>query len=173
MNISLNFLPWRLWQHKKRSRRLLIKIGILIFISIIILFFSYQYSNQLNTQISLKEKQLNSLTQELDLLNENIKNLKQEQKWRRQSVIIHQEKVNKILSLLSKLPFEQGELEKIQLAENTLNLMGIVYNQFEFEQLNQMIAESKLFDDIKINQFLLQQDNSIKFEFNLTINNEG
>ena len=162
--MSMNLLPWRIYQHQKRLRRLAFYIALFILLAInLMLAFSNlieQQKQNLQTRQKYFEQlnlQLHKTTTQIDLLRSAVKvgevlqSLKNGQ-------------VQNSLQRLSELPLHKGELNRFKQDAHNLSLEGRAQDQTEFESVHQFL--NKHFPNVKLSQVQPEQ-HTLFFRFDM------
>lgn len=168
MNNAINLYPWRLAQHRQRTRR-----AILILLGLALLYVSLMFGLEQQTQ-SYKRQQLQLAqqqqqnTQQLNQSEQQSHLLQQRLQQQQQSAVeIPTDLLNSLLNQLSTLPFNQGELDFLQLSAEQLQLSGYATSQGEFEQIHQYLSQLPQIKQLQLSQFNPQPEGILQFEFQL------
>ena len=162
--MSMNLLPWRIYQHQKRLRRLAFYIALFILLAInLMLAFSNlieQQKQNLQTQQKYFEQfnqQLHKTTTQIDLLRSAVKVGEVLQP-------LTNEQVQNSLQRLSELPLQTGELNRFKQNAHNLSLEGRAQDQTEFESVHQFLKQH--FPNVKLSHVQPEQ-HTLFFRFNV------
>ena len=162
--MSMNLLPWRIYQHQKRLRRLVFYFALFILLAInLALAFSHLIEQQKqNSQTQQKyfeqlNQQLHKTATQIDLLRSAVKVGEVLQP-------LTNEQVQNSLQQLSELPLQKGELNRFKQDAHNLSLEGRAQDQTEFESVHQFLK--KHFPNVKLSQVQPEQD-TLFFRFNV------
>ncbi len=162
--MSMNLLPWRIYQHQKRLRRLAFYIALFILLAInLMLAFSNlieQQKQNLQTQQKYFEQfnqQLHKTTTQIDLLRSAVKVGEVLQS-------LTNGQVQNSLQRLSELPLQKGELNRFKQNAHNLSLEGRAQDQTEFESVHQFL--NKYFPNVKLSQVQPEQ-HTLFFRFDM------
>lgn len=162
---GINLLPWRLAKYQQLLRRFILKMFFVLVVTftLYILFtvFQQQQREDLNTQQQLFVQQKNRLTQTLQKIAE----AKQIMRNLTELQAISLNVVEKVISLLPQLPFQQGELESLSFNKEGIRLNGFCLTQEEFEMLREFLSVH--FTSFKLTQFQPGQGRLV-FQFDLS-----
>ena len=160
----MNLLPWRIYQHQKRLRRLAFYIALFILLAInLMLAFSNlieQQKQNLQTQQTLFEQlnqKLHKVTTQIDLLRSAVKVGEVLQP-------LTNSQVQNSLQRLSELPLQKGELNRFKQDVHNLSLEGRAQDQTEFESVHQFL--NKHFPNVKLSQVQPEQ-HTLFFRFDM------
>lgn len=160
----MNLLPWRIYQHQKRLRRLAFYIALFILLAInLMLAFSNlieQQKQNLQTQQTLFEQlnqKLHKVTTQIDLLRSAVKVGEVLQP-------LTNSQVQNSLQRLSELPLQKGELNRFKQDAHNLSLEGRAQDQTEFESVHQFL--NKHFPNVKLSQVQPEQ-HTLFFRFDM------
>ena len=160
----MNLLPWRIYQHQKRLRRLAFYIALFILLAInLMLAFSNlieQQKQNLQTQQTLFEQlnqKLHKITTQIDLLRSAVKVGEVLQP-------LTNSQVQNSLQRLSELPLQKGELNRFKQDAHNLSLEGRAQDQTEFESVHQFL--NKHFPNVKLSQVQPEQ-HTLFFRFDM------
>ncbi|HBO38424.1 MAG TPA: hypothetical protein DD638_07150 [Pasteurellaceae bacterium] len=169
MSRQINLLPWRLKLHHHRSRILLWKLFILVFM-VIALMLTLRYLNrQISAELTVKQIYSAQTQGKLRHIEQQISQLQKNYIKQESYTLITSAKAIRILDFLSQLPMRQGELKAFILRAEQLTLAGTADNQTEFEQINRFLTESALFKQVILAKFIPQQNGSLQFQFMLIL----
>lgn len=169
MKKQINLLPWRLKQHRQQSRALLRKLIALCLGVFILSMVLNNQTQQLSMQLTTQQTALQQTNTQLTQLERQIVQSRQNYIPAENSVPIDRMQVEKLWDSLSRLPLQQGELIRLSLNHERLELTGTAGNQEEFERLNRFLTEYPLFKRATLSQFIPQTDNSLQFQFTLDL----
>ncbi|EHO48434.1 hypothetical protein [Haemophilus sp. oral taxon 851] len=162
--MSMNLLPWRIYQHQKRLRRLAFYIALFILLAInLMLAFSHLIEQQKqNSQAQQKSfeqlnQQLHKTATQIDLLRSTVKVGEVLQP-------LTNEQVQNSLQQLSELPLQKGELNRFKQDAHNLSLEGRAQDQTEFESVHQFL--NKYFPNVKLSQVQPEQ-HTLFFRFDM------
>ena len=172
MKCHINLLPWRLKQHQQNSRILLLKLLGLMSIVLILSFGLHYFDRQISMNLTEKRTDLQQIITELTKIERQIAKLRNSHNNRENQTPVTTEKILQILTLLSELPLQDGELDSLTLNSTQIELSGITENQPEFEGVNRFLSESPLFQRVILSGFTPHQDGSLQFKFMLDLAGE-
>lgn len=162
--MSMNLLPWRIYQHQKSLRRLAFYIALFILLAInLMLAFSHLIEQQKqNSQAQQKSfeqlnQQLHKTATQIDLLRSTVKVGEVLQP-------LTNEQVQNSLQQLSELPLQKGELNRFKQDAHNLSLEGRAQDQTEFESVHQFL--NKYFPNVKLSQVQPEQ-HTLFFRFDM------
>ena len=162
--MSMNLLPWRIYQHQKRLRRLAFYIAlfILLAINLMLAFSNLIEQQQQNLQVQQKlfeqfNQQLHKTTTQIDLLRSAVKVGEVLQP-------LTNRQVQNSLQQLSELPLQKGELNRFKQNAHNLSLEGRAQDQTEFESVHQFL--NKYFPNVKLSQVQPEQ-HTLFFRFDM------
>lgn len=167
MKCRINLLPWRLKQHQQQSKILLWKLFGLMLSVLILNIGLYYFHQQVSVQLTAKQENLQQIATQLTQIEQQIVKLRSNHKMRENQLPLATEKVAEILTALSELPLQQGELDELILHSTQIELSGITENQQEFEQLNRFLKNNALFQQVSLSHFTPHQNGSLQFRFTL------
>ena len=124
--------------------------------------------------MNLAEKRtyLQQIITELTKIERQVVKLRNSHNNRENQTPVITEKILQILTLLSELPLQNGELDSLTLNSTQIELSGITENQPEFEGVNHFLSESPLFRRVILSGFTPHQDGSLQFKFTLDLAGE-
>ena len=162
--MSMNLLPWRIYQHQKRLRRLVFYFALFILLAInLALAFSHLIEQQKqNSQTQQKyfeqlNQQLHKTTTQIDLLRSAVKVGEVLQS-------LTNGQVQNSLQRLSELPLQKGELNRFKQDAHNLSLEGRAQDQTEFESVHQFL--NKHFPNVKLSHVQPEQ-HTLFFRFDM------
>lgn len=165
--MSINLLPWRLYQHQAKRKTFLFGLLIVVLLTLLIFSWIFYQNAQLQQQRRQKQEDLNQLRQDLTHLQQDIAQLRQRYQPNAKVTTFSSPSVLHLLEHLAKLPLEQGELQQLKLAEHQLVISGKAENAAEFEGLQKYLKQH-VFTGVKLTQFNPTQT-QIFFEFQLSL----
>ena len=166
MKCHINLLPWRLKQHQQNSKILLLKLLGLMSIVLILIFGLHYFDRQISMNLAEKRTYLQQIITELTKIEQQVVKLRNSHNNRENQTPVITEKILQILTLLSELPLQNGELDSL------IELSGITENQPEFEGVHRFLSESPLFQRVILSGFTPHQDGSLQFKFMLDLAGE-
>ena len=95
-----------------------------------------------------KRTDLQQIITELTKIERQVVKLRNSHNNRENQTPVTTEKILQILTLLSELPLQNGELDSLTLNSTQIELSGITENQPEFEGVNRFLSESPLFQRV-------------------------
>lgn len=173
MKNTINLIDWRAIRHRQQCLHIY-QQG-LIFILCQCLVFSYFATSLQHNQQEIQQKQRQ--IQQFD----KILNHLQQQHIQLQQTIQEQDSLfglsaldsSTILSFLSQFPIGQGELSSFELTilnqqQAQIQLQGLAYSQQEFEEISHFLNQQNQIKQIKLIDFVPENDGKCHFEFNLS-----
>ena len=162
--MSMNLLPWRIYQYQKRLRRLAFYVAlfILLAINLMLAFSNLIEQQQQNLQAQQKSfekfnQQLHKTTMQIDLLRSSVKVDDVLQS-------LTNGQVQNSLQRLSELPLQTGELNRFKQDAHNLSLEGRAQNQTEFESVHQFLKQH--FPNVKLSHVQPEQ-HTLFFRFDV------
>ena len=175
---TINLLPWRLNAHKQRRRALLFTVLLLSFISISCWVSFHYFIQKLNQNYQQQSLELQQIEQQLHAVKNEIGQIQHSQITSDdQAFSMNKTQLRKVLTLLTQLPFTQGELHTLDLnplstTQLNMTLQGIANNSHEFEQLHTFLNQYSGIEHIQLVHFEPQQNQQLYFQFQLTLQEE-
>lgn len=167
---GINLLPWRLERYRHLLFLFLIKLlavlGIALGLYLGLSLLQQRQQDELTQLQQHFEQQKKGLTQSV----QQIAQIKQTLQNFTELQGLESDKVEKILSLLPQLPFEQGELDTFYFNAEGLRLEGFCLTQSEFEALHEFLSAH--FEQVKLSQFKTEQGRLV-FQFDLGFHQEA
>ena len=162
--MSMNLLPWRIYQHQKCLRRLAFYIALFILLAInLILAFSNLIEQQ-KQNLQAQQKSFEQLNQQLHKTTMQIDQLRSAVKVGEVLQPLTNEQVQNSLQRLSELPLQTGELNRFKQDAHNLSLEGRAQDQTEFESVHQFL--NKHFPNVKLSQVQPEQ-HTLFFRFDM------
>ncbi|URL07027.1 hypothetical protein L4F92_02630 [Avibacterium sp. 21-595] len=165
--MAINLLPWRLATHHKNVKKLLIRAGICLVISLAGQIMMRHVLHAEQAIAPQKNEQYESLSQRLAETIEQINALRQNYVSQQEQQPLPAQNIVQFLNWLAALPLQQGELNEVSLTQQKLLLSGFTENQQEFEQLQQRITQLEQFNHSQLTQFQ-PTGSQLTFEFQLS-----
>ncbi len=162
--MSMNLLPWRIYQHQKRLRRLVFYFALFILLALnLTLAFSHLIEQQ-KQNLQVQQKLFEQLNQQLHKTATQIDLLRSAVKVGEVLQSLTNGQVQNSLQRLSELPLQTGELNQFKQDAHNLSLEGRAQDQMEFESVHQFLK--KHFPNVKLSQVQPEQD-TLFFRFNV------
>ena len=162
--MSMNLLPWRIYQHQKRLRRLAFYIALFILLAINLMLAFSNLSEQQKQNLQTQQKYFEQLNQQLHKTTTQIDLLRSAVKVGEVLHSLTNRQVQNSLSLLSELPLQKGELNRFKQDAHNLSLEGRAQDQTEFESVHQFL--NKHFPNVKLSQVQPEQ-HTLFFRFDM------
>ena len=162
--MSMNLLPWRIYQHQKRLRRLAFYIALFILLAINLMLAFSNLSEQQKQNLQTQQKYFEQLNQQLHKTTTQIDLLRSAVKVGEVLQSLTNGQVQNSLQRLSELPLQKGELNRFKQDAHNLSLEGRAQDQTEFESVHQFL--NKHFPNVKLSQVQPEQ-HTLFFRFNV------
>lgn len=162
---GINLLPWRLEKYRQLLFLFLLKFIAVLLVAFIL--YAILATVQQQQKIVLQEQQ-QSFDLQKNRLTETVQNivqLKQAMQDFTELQAIAPARVEQVLSLLTQLPFQEGELTAFHFNQEVIQLNGFCFSQTEFENLHQHVSE--LFTSTLLTHFQTEQGRLV-FQFELS-----
>ena len=162
--MSMNLLPWRIYQYQKRLRRLAFYVALFILLAI---NFMLAFSNLIEQQkqnLQTRQKYFEQLNQQLHKTTIQIDLLRSAVKVGEVLQSLTNGQVQNSLQRLSELPLHKGELNRFKQDAHNLSLEGRAQDQTEFESVHQFL--NKHFPNVKLSQVQPEQ-HTLFFRFDM------
>lgn len=160
----MNLLPWRIYQHQKRLRRLAFYIALFILVAINLMLAFSNLSEQQKQNLQTQQKYFEQLNQQLHKTTTQIDLLRSAVKVGEVLQSLTNEQVQNSLQRLSELPLQKGELNRFKQDVHNLSLEGRAQDQTEFESVHQFL--NKYFPNVKLSQVQPEQ-HTLFFRFDM------
>ena len=160
----MNLLPWRIYQHQKRLRRLAFYIALFILVAINLMLAFSNLSEQQKQNLQTQQKYFEQLNQQLHKTTTQIDQLRSAVKVGEVLQSLTNEQVQNSLQRLSELPLQKGELNRFKQDVHNLSLEGRAQDQTEFESVHQFL--NKYFPNVKLSQVQPEQ-HTLFFRFDM------
>lgn len=172
MMTSINLLPWRIAEFRRKSRNMLVKIIIFGVILCASLIFTIVLQQQMQAEFGSQQANLSNLKQQLNETQQKVTALRhQVQETENLSVIATQD-IEQFLALLFELPLAQGELNSVELKNGQLQIRGWVANQLEFEQLDRFLKQFVWLTTVKLEELSPFNQSELHFSYQLRFTDE-
>ena len=162
--MSMNLLPWRIYQHQKRLRRLAFYIALFILLAINLMLAFSNLSEQQKQNLQTQQKYFEQLNQQLHKTTTQIDLLRSAVKVGEVLQSLTNGQVQNSLQRLSELPLQKGELNRFKQDAHNLSLEGQAQDQTEFESVHQFL--NKHFPNVKLSQVQPEQ-HTLFFRFDM------
>lgn len=162
--MSMNLLPWRIYQHQKRLRRLAFYIALFILLAINLMLAFSNLSEQQKQNLQTQQKYFEQLNQQLHKTTTQIDLLRSAVKVGEVLQSLTNGQVQNSLQRLSELPLQKGELNRFKQDVHNLSLEGRAQDQTEFESVHQFL--NKYFPNVKLSQVQPEQ-HTLFFRFDM------
>ena len=162
--MSMNLLPWRIYQHQKRLRRLAFYIALFILLAINLMLAFSNLSEQQKQNLQTQQKYFEQLNQQLHKTTTQIDLLRSAVKVGEVLQSLKNGQVQNSLQRLSELPLHKGELNRFKQDAHNLSLEGRAQDQTEFESVHQFL--NKHFPNVKLSQVQPEQ-HTLFFRFDM------
>ena len=162
--MSMNLLPWRIYQHQKRLRRLAFYIALFILLAINLMLAFSNLSEQQKQNLQTQQKYFEQLNQQLHKTTTQIDLLRSAVKVGEVLQSLTNGQVQNSLQRLSELPLQKGELNRFKQDAHNLSLEGRAQDQTEFESVHQFL--NKHFPNVKLSQVQPEQ-HTLFFRFDV------
>lgn len=162
--MSMNLLPWRIYQYQKRLRRLAFYVALFILLAINLMLAFSNLIEQQKQNLQTRQKYFEQLNQQLHKTTTQIDLLRSAVKVGEVLQSLTNGQVQNSLQRLSELPIHKGELNRFKQDAHNLSLEGRAQDQTEFESVHQFL--NKHFPNVKLSQFQPEQQ-SLFFRFDM------
>ena len=162
--MSMNLLPWRIYQYQKRLRRLAFYVALFILLAINLMLAFSNLIEQQKQNLQTRQKYFEQLNQQLHKTTTQIDLLRSAVKVGEVLQSLTNGQVQNSLQRLSELPLHKGELNRFKQDAHNLSLEGRAQDQTEFESVHQFL--NKHFPNVKLSQFQPEQQ-SLFFRFDM------
>ncbi len=162
--MSMNLLPWRIYQHQKRLRRLAFYIALFILLAINLMLAFSNLSEQQKQNLQTQQKYFEQLNQQLHKTTTQIDLLRSAVKVGEVLQSLTNGQVQNSLQRLSELPLQKGELNRFKQDAHNLSLEGRAQDQTEFESVHQFL--NKHFPNVKLSHVQPEQ-HTLFFRFDM------
>lgn len=162
--MSMNLLPWRIYQYQKRLRRLAFYIALFILLAINLMLAFSNLIEQQKQNLQTRQKYFEQLNQQLHKTTTQIDLLRSAVKVGEVLQSLTNGQVQNSLQRLSELPLHKGELNRFKQDAHNLSLEGRAQDQTEFESVHQFL--NKHFPNVKLSQVQPEQD-TLFFRFDM------
>ena len=160
----MNLLPWRIYQHQKRLRRLAFYIALFILLAINLMLAFSNLSEQQKQNLQTQQKYFEQLNQQLHKTTTQIDLLRSAVKVGEVLQSLTNGQVQNSLQRLSELPLQKGELNRFKQDAHNLSLEGRAQDQTEFESVHQFL--NKHFPNVKLSHVQPEQ-HTLFFRFDM------
>ncbi|WP_118791611.1 PilN domain-containing protein [Haemophilus haemolyticus] len=162
--MSMNLLPWRIYQYQKRLRRLAFYVALFILLAINLMLAFSNLIEQQKQNLQTRQKYFEQLNQQLHKTTTQIDLLRSAVKVGEVLQSLTNGQVQNSLQRLSELPLHKGELNRFKQDAHNLSLEGRAQDQTEFESVHQFL--NKHFPNVKLSQVQPEQD-TLFFRFDM------
>ena len=162
--MSMNLLPWRIYQYQKRLHRLAFYIALFILLAINLMLAFSNLSEQQKQNLQTQQKYFEQLNQQLHKTTTQIDLLRSTVKVGEVLQSLTNGQVQNSLQRLSELPLQKGELNRFKQDAHNLSLEGRAQDQTEFESVHQFL--NKHFPNVKLSQVQPEQ-HTLFFRFDM------
>lgn len=162
--MSMNLLPWRIYQYQKRLHRLAFYIALFILLAINLMLAFSNLIEQQKQNLQAQQKSFEQLNQQLHKTTMQIDQLRSAVKVGEVLQSLTNGQVQNSLQRLSELPLQTGELNQFKQDAHNLSLEGQAQDQTEFESVHQFLK--KHFPNVKLSQVQPEQ-HTLFFRFNV------
>ena len=162
--MSMNLLPWRIYQYQKRLRRLAFYIALFILLAINLMLAFSNLIEQQKQNLQTRQKYFEQLNQQLHKTTTQIDLLRSAVKVGEVLQSLTNGQVQNSLQRLSELPIHKGELNRFKQDAHNLSLEGRAQDQTEFESIHQFL--NKHFPNVKLSQVQPEQ-HTLFFRFDM------
>lgn len=162
--MSMNLLPWRIYQHQKRLRRLAFYIALFILLAINLMLAFSNLIEQQKQNLQAQQKSFEQLNQQLHKTTMQIDQLRSAVKVGEVLQPLTNEQVQNSLQRLSEFPLQTGELNRFKQDAHNLSLEGRAQDQMEFESVHQFLKQH--FPNVKLSQVQPEQ-HTLFFRFDV------
>ena len=162
--MSMNLLPWRIYQYQKRLRRLAFYVALFILLAINLMLAFSNLIEQQKQNLQTRQKYFEQLNQQLHKTTTQIDLLRSAVKVGEVLQSLTNGQVQNSLQRLSELPLQKGELNRFKQDAHNLSLEGRAQDQTEFESVHQFL--NKHFPNVKLSQVQPEQ-HTLFFRFDM------
>lgn len=162
--MSMNLLPWRIYQYQKRLRRLAFYVALFILLAINLMLAFSNLIEQQKQNLQTRQKYFEQLNQQLHKTTTQIDLLRSAVKVGEVLQSLTNGQVQNSLQRLSELPIHKGELNRFKQDAHNLSLEGRAQDQTEFESVHQFL--NKHFPNVKLSQVQPEQ-HTLFFRFDM------
>lgn len=162
--MSMNLLPWRIYQYQKRLRRLAFYVALFILLAINLMLAFSNLIEQQKQNLQTRQKYFEQLNQQLHKTTIQIDLLRSAVKVGEVLQSLTNGQVQNSLQRLSELPLHKGELNRFKQDAHNLSLEGRAQDQTEFESVHQFL--NKHFPNVKLSQVQPEQ-HTLFFRFDM------
>ena len=162
--MSMNLLPWRIYQYQKRLRRLAFYVALFILLAINLMLAFSNLIEQQKQNLQTRQKYFEQLNQQLHKTTTQIDLLRSAVKVGEVLQSLTNGQVQNSLQRLSELPLQTGELNQFKQDAYNLSLEGRAQDQTEFESVHQFL--NKHFPNVKLSQVQPEQ-HTLFFRFDM------
>ena len=162
--MSMNLLPWRIYQYQKRLRRLAFYVALFILLAINLMLAFSNLIEQQKQNLQTRQKYFEQLNQQLHKTTTQIDLLRSAVKVGEVLQSLTNGQVQNSLQRLSELPLHKGELNRFKQDAHNLSLEGRAQDQTEFESVHQFL--NKYFPNVKLSQVQPEQ-HTLFFRFDM------
>jgi len=162
--MSMNLLPWRIYQYQKRLRRLAFYVALFILLAINLMLAFSNLIEQQKQNLQTRQKYFEQLNQQLHKTTTQIDLLRSAVKVGEVLQSLTNGQVQNSLQRLSELPLHKGELNRFKQDAHNLSLEGRAQDQTEFESVHQFL--NKHFPNVKLSQVQPEQ-HTLFFRFDM------
>ncbi|WP_249963213.1 PilN domain-containing protein [Histophilus somni] len=172
-NIEINLLPWRQEIYRQKIKSFIYKSLASLIICLTGVTFILYLTQKIDTEIDKKREQIQQIDNKLAEIKQNISTLQRNYGGKSKNLKkLPNEQFLSILTTISKLPLQSGELNELSLDFEKLILQGETEKNNEVEQLQKFLKQQNLFSSVKLLTFKEQQIDqrrSVIFEFELSL----
>lgn len=162
--MSMNLLPWRIYQYQKRLRRLAFYVALFILLAINLMLAFSNLIEQQKQNLQTRQKYFEQLNQQLHKTTTQIDLLRSAVKVGEVLQSLTNGQVQNSLQRLSELPLHKGELNRFKQDAHNLSLEGRAQDQTEFESVHQFLK--KHFPNVKLSHVQPEQ-HTLFFRFDM------
>ena len=162
--MSMNLLPWRIYQYQKRLRRLAFYVALFILLAINLMLAFSNLIEQQKQNLQTRQKYFEQLNQQLHKTTTQIDLLRSAVKVGEVLQSLTNGQVQNSLQRLSELPLQKGELNRFKQDAHNLSLEGRAQDQTEFESVHQFL--NKHFPNVKLSHVQPEQ-HTLFFRFDM------
>ncbi len=167
----LNLLPWRnalLRKKQRKSQKIIVAWGLLLTSCFFLLSY---FNDNMQQSISFQQQQNQRQQQQLNqLISENHKLKLQQQIDSHQP--ISAKNFLQLFKSIQQFPFEQGELQQLNIQPAQIQLLGFAQTQTEFDEIVHYLHQQNYISESQLRDFSLQTDGKLHFDFELKWNDE-
>ena len=162
--MSMNLLPWRIYQYQKRLLLLAFYVALFILLAINLMLAFSNLIEQQKQNLQTRQKYFEQLNQQLHKTTTQIDLLRSAVKVGEVLQSLTNGQVQNSLQRLSELPLHKGELNRFKQDAHNLSLEGRAQDQTEFESVHQFL--NKHFPNVKLSQVQPEQ-HTLFFRFDM------